>query len=192
MAEQIDVRRLLAAELHEHLDGLAAVLADCVEGGASVSYMAPFSHEDARAAFDGFAAEAEAGRRVILAAFADGDLVGTVQLILSVPPNQPHRGEIAKLLVHRAARRRGVAQLLMERAEAEALREGKTLLVLDTVTGDNGERLYERMGWTKVGVIPGYALYPDGRLCDTTVFFKWLGAMPPADAARRVVEQTSG
>jgi GNAT superfamily N-acetyltransferase len=97
-----------------------------------------------------------------------------VQVILAVPPNQPHRGEIAKLLVHRSARGRGIAQRLMERAEAEARTEGKTLLVLDTVTGDGAERLYERLDWTKVGVIPGYALYPDGRPCDATVFWKSL------------------
>jgi GNAT superfamily N-acetyltransferase len=160
--------------VHDQLDGLARVLADCVAGGASVSYLAPFSHDDARAAFAGFAAEVEQGRRLLLAAFADGELVGTVQVILALPPNQPHRGEIAKLLVHRSARRRGIAQRLMERAETEARAEGKTLLVLDTVTGDDAERLYERLGWNRVGVIPGYALYPDRRPCDTTVFWKAL------------------
>jgi GNAT superfamily N-acetyltransferase len=173
-SDQIEIRRLDATEVHAQLDGLAAVLADCVAGGASVSYMAPFSHEHARGAFEGFAAEVEQGRRLLLAAFADGDVVGTVQVILALPPNQPHRAEIAKLLVHRSARRRGTAELLMERAETEARAEGKTLLVLDTVTGDSAERLYERLGWTKVGVIPGYALYPDGRPCDTTVFWKSL------------------
>ena len=170
----IEIRRLDAAEAHAQLDDLAAVLADCVAGGASVSYMAPFSHEDARVAFEAVAVDVEQGRRLLLAAFAEGDLVGTVQVILALPPNQPHRGEIAKLLVHRSARKRGVAQLLMERSEAEARAEGKTLLVLDTVTSDDGERLYERLGWTRVGVIPGYALYPDGRPCDTTVFWKSL------------------
>lgn len=171
-AEQIVVRRLSGAELRAQLDELAAVLADCVAGGASVSYMDSFSHEQARKAFEGFAAEVDQDRRVLLAAY-DGDrLVGTVQVILAVPPNQPHRGEIAKLLVHRLARRRGVAQLLMERAEIEARSEGKTLLNLDTVTGDDAERLYTRLGWQRVGVIPGYALYPDGRPCDTTIFFK--------------------
>lgn len=171
---RIEVRRLDPPELPAHLDGLAAVLADCVAGGASVSYMAPFSHEDARAAFEGMAAEVEQGRRLLLAAF-DGDrIVGTVQVILASPPNQPHRGEIAKLLVHREARLRGIAKLLMELAESEAHAAGKTLLVLDTVTGDPAERLYERIGWTKVGVIPNYALYPDGRFCDTTVFWKAL------------------
>ena len=173
-AAELEIRRLASADVHEQLDALASVLEDCVAGGASVSYLAPFSHEDARSVFEAFAAEVEQGRRLLLAAFADGDVVGTVQVILALPPNQPHRAEIAKLLVHRSARRRGVAQLLMERAEAEARAEGKTLLVLDTVTGDAAERLYERLGWTRVGVIPGYALYPDGRPCDTTVFWKSL------------------
>jgi GNAT superfamily N-acetyltransferase len=173
-SDRIEIRRLDGADAHAHLDGLAAVLSDCVAGGASVSYMAPFSHEQARAAFEAVAADVEAGRRLLLAAFADGNLVGTVQVVLALPPNQPHRGEIAKLLVHRSARRRGIAQLLMEHAEAEARAEGKTLLVLDTVTGDDAERLYLRLGWTRVGVIPGYALYPDGRPCDTTLFWKAL------------------
>jgi ribosomal protein S18 acetylase RimI-like enzyme len=172
VSEPVEVRRLGVAEARAHLDGLAAVLHDCVEGGASVSYMAPFTQADAREAFAGFATEAERGRRLILAAFADGEVVGTVQVVLATPPNQPHRGEIAKLLVHRSARRRGVATQLMESAEAEARAEGRTLLVLDTVTGDAAEGLYERLGWTRVGVIPGYALYPDGRPCDTTVFWK--------------------
>jgi GNAT superfamily N-acetyltransferase len=174
VARRIEIRRLAAADVHEQLDALAAVLHDCVAGGASVSYMAPFSHEQARSAFEGFASEVEQGRRLLLAAFADGDLVGTVQVILALPPNQPHRGEIAKLLVHRSARGRGIARLLMERAEAEARAEGKTLLVLDAVTGGDAARLYDRLGWTTVGVIPGYALYPDGRPCDTTYFWKSL------------------
>jgi GNAT superfamily N-acetyltransferase len=170
--EQIVVRRLDVSEVHSQLDALAAVLHDCVAGGASVSYMAPFSQEEARSAFAGFAADAERGGRLIVGAFVDGGLVGTVQVILSVPPNQPHRAEIAKLLVHRSARRRGIAELLMERAEEEARAEGKTLLVLDAVTEGDAARLYARLGWTTVGVIPGYALYPDGRPCDTTVFWK--------------------
>ena len=168
----IEIRRLEGAELHAQLDALAGVLADCVAGGASVSFMAPFPHTEARAVFDAWAAEADQGRRLVLAAFADGELVGTVQVILALPPNQPHRGEIAKLLVHRSARRRGIAQLLMEQAEAEARTEGKSLLVLDAVTDGDAARLYARMGWTTVGVIPGYALYPDGRPCDTTYFYK--------------------
>ena len=172
----IDVRRLNAAGARAAIDGLAAVLADCVEGGASVSYLAPFTLDDARAAFEAVVADVEQGRRILLAAFDDKEVVGTVQVGCATPPNQPHRGDIAKLLVRRSARRHGIAAKLMEAAEHEALAEGKTLLVLDTVTGDDAERLYERLCWTRVGVIPNYALYPDGRPCDTTVFYKQLGA----------------
>ena len=170
--EEIEIRRLAPAEVREQLDALAGVLHDCVAGGASVSYMAPFSHEEARAAFEAWASEVEQGGRLIVAAFDNDDLVGSVQVILALPPNQPHRGEIAKLLVHRSARRRGIAERLMECAEAEARAEGKTLLVLDAVTEGDAARLYERMGWTKVGEIPNFALYPDGRPCATTYFYK--------------------
>lgn len=173
-AQAIEIRRLDPVATRGELDGLAAVLVDCVAGGASVRYLAPFTHEDGRAAFEAVADDVEAGRRLLLAAYADGRVVGTVQVALAMQPNSPHRAEIAQLLVHRSARRRGVAQRLMEHAEAEARAEGKTLLVLDTVTGDDAERLYDRMGWTRVGVIPNYALYPDGRPCDTTVFWKAL------------------
>ncbi len=172
MNDRIEIRRLTGDDLRTHLDALGAVLADCVAGGASVSYMAPFSHDDARAAFAGMADEATRGNRLILGAFDDGRLCGTVQVVLAVPPNQPHRAEIAKLLVSRAARKRGIARGLMEAAEAEARAEGKTLLVLDAVTGGDAARLYSRLGWTTVGVIPNYALFPDGRPCDTTVFWK--------------------
>lgn len=172
--DQIEIRRLAPAELPAHLDALADVLADCVAGGASVGFMAPFPNAEARAVVEGMAAEVEKGNRLLLAAFAGDRLVGTVQVILALPPNQPHRGEITKLLVHRSARKRGVAERLMARADAEARAEGKTLLVLDAVTGGDAERLYARLGWTKVGVIPDFALYPDGRFCDTTYFFKSL------------------
>lgn len=172
--DRLEIRRLAGAELAAQLDALARVLADCVAGGASVGYLAPFSPEDARAEFERWADEATQGRRVILAAFSDGELVGTAQLILGLPANQPHRGDVARVLVHRSARRRGIAQLLMERIELEALAEGRTLLVLDAVSDGDAARLYARLGWTAVGVIPGYALYPDGRLCDTTVFWKAL------------------
>jgi len=175
--DAIEIRRLDPVEARAELDRLAAVLADCVRGGASVGFLAPFTHEDAVAAFEGFVAEAERGRRLILAAFDDGELVGTAQVILALPPNQPHRGEIAKVLVRRSARRRGVAWQLMERAEAEARAEGKTLLVLDAVTGGPAESLYEAMGWARGGVIPDFALYPDGRPCATTYFWKSLGGL---------------
>jgi GNAT superfamily N-acetyltransferase len=177
--EPVEIRRLDGHSARQQLDGLAGVLRDCVEGGSSVGYMAPFSAADAREAFAGFVEDVERGRRLILAAFDGGEVVGTVQVVLALPPNQPHRGEIAKLLVRRSARRRGIARLLMERAEAEAHAEGKTLLVLDTVTGDTAERLYEATGWRRVGVVPGFALYPDGRPCATTYFWKALGEPSP-------------
>jgi GNAT superfamily N-acetyltransferase len=168
----IEIRRLDATDLHAQLDALAAVLYDCVAGGASVGYMAPFSHAEAREAYEVWAAEAERGRCLVMGAFVNGYLVGTVQVVLALMPNQPHRGEIVKLLVHRSARKRGIARLLMEGAEAEARAEGKTLLVLDAVTGGDASRLYERMGWVTVGVVPDFALYPDGRFCDTTYYWK--------------------
>jgi GNAT superfamily N-acetyltransferase len=172
--DRLEIRRLAGEDLEARLDDLARVLADCVAGGASVGYMAPFSPEDARAEFERWADEAAQGRRVILAAFSGAELVGTAQLILGLPENQPHRADVARVLVHRSARRRGIAQLLMERAETEARAEGRTLLVLDAVSDGDAARLYARLGWTAVGMIPGYALYPDGRLCDTTVFWKAL------------------
>ena len=170
----IEVRRLNAAEARHSLDALGEVLADCVEGGASVSFMAPFPTSAAVAFFEKLLPEVERGDRILLAAFDGSQLVGTVQVVTATPPNQPHRGDIAKLLVTRSARGQGVAALLMQHAEEFARGAGKSLLVLDTVTGGDAERLYQRLGWTKVGVIPNYALFPDGRFCDTTVFWKAL------------------
>ena len=157
-----------------HIGALADVLVDCVEGGASVSFMAGFSKTEAGAFFEKALEGVARGERILLAAFDDSELVGTVQVITATPPNQPHRADIAKLLVRRSARGQGIATRLMEEAEAASLEAGKTLLVLDTVTGGQGERLYLRMGWTKAGVIPNYALFPDGRPCDTTIFWKEL------------------
>src|SRR5262249_52407050 len=125
--------------------------------------MAPFPKDAARAAFAAIEPELADGRPGVLAAFAGEELVGTVQLASAWPPNQPHRADVAKLLVRRSARNRGVGRMLMERVEVEARAEGKTLLVLDTVTGGDAERLYERLGWTRAGLIPHYALLPGGR-----------------------------
>jgi GNAT superfamily N-acetyltransferase len=143
-----------------------------VEAGASVGFMTPFSKLGAAAFFERLLPEIECGDRILLAAFVDSKLVGTVQVLTAMPPNQPHRGDIAKLLVLRSARGRGVATLLMQRAEECARASGKSLLVLDTATGGDAERLYDRLGWTRVGAIPKYALYPDGRWCDTRIFWK--------------------
>jgi GNAT superfamily N-acetyltransferase len=173
-SEQIEIRRLDDAEARAHLDELAAVLQDCVEGGASVGYMAPFTHEEARSVYETYADEVEQGRRIMLAAFSEGALVGTAQIVFAPHPNQPHRADVVRVLVRRSARRRGIAQRLMEHVEREAFAAGKTLLVLDAVTDGDAARLYARLGWVEVGVIPNYALYPDGRPCDTTYFWKAL------------------
>jgi GNAT superfamily N-acetyltransferase len=163
---------VLSAPTAADIDQLAEVLADCVAGGASVSFMPPFDGADGRAFFQKVAGEVQRSETVLLAARLDGRIVGTVQLGLAMPPNQPHRADIKKLLVRRQARRGGIGEALMSAAEQAARERGRTLLVLDTATGDNAERLYTRGGWVRVGVIPGYALYPDGRPCDTTVFWK--------------------
>ena len=158
------------------IDGLAAILEDCVAGGASVSFMAPFSRAQAAAFFRSAVAEVGRGETVLLAARdGEGRLVGTVQLGIAMPPNQPHRADVKKLLVHRAARRQGVGEALMRRLEQEARARGRTVLVLDTASGD-AERLYTREGWQRLGVIPDYALLPGGGFCDTVMFWKKLRA----------------
>lgn len=172
----IAVRRLGRADATAELDALAAVLHDCVANGASVSFMHPFTLDDARVYFESVLEEVDGGTRVLLAAYDGGELVGTVQVVHAWPPNQPHRADITKLLVHRRARGQGIGRVLMEAAEEAALGDGKTLLVLDTVTGSSADRLYRRLGWTEVGEIPEFALYPDGRPCATTVFYKRLGS----------------
>ena len=170
------IRRLTALE-DTQLRSLAQVLCDCVDGGASVSFMQPLSAERALAFWREVAGGVARGERVLLVAEdAAGAIVGTVQLVLAQPENQPHRADVAKMLVQRSARRQGVGAALMRAAEHEAVRAGKTLLVLDTVTGGAAERLYARLGWQRCGVIPGYALWPAGGLCATTVFFKSLAA----------------
>ena len=168
------VRRLHALD-DAQIDQLADVLIDCVEGGASVSFMHPLARERALAFWRQVADGVAQGQRALLVAEDAQGICGTVQLVLDQPENQPHRADLSKMLVHRRARRRGLAAALLRAAEATALECGKTLLVLDTVTGGDAERLYPRLGWQRVGVIPGYALMPDGAPCDTTVFWRRLG-----------------
>jgi GNAT superfamily N-acetyltransferase len=156
------------------IQGLSDVLIDCVEGGASVSFMLPMSRPKAEAFWRTVAASVARGERLVLVAEDDaGVIVGSVQVILAQPENQPHRGDLAKMLVHRRARRRGIGAALLAAAERSALSAGKTLLVLDTASGD-AERLYSRQGWQRCGQIPNYALWPDGTPCATTIFFKFL------------------
>ena len=172
-------RRLGADEAARCIEALAEVLLDCVEGGASVSFMWPLPHERALGFWRGVADGVARGERVLLVAEDPaGAIVGTAQLILSQPDNQPHRADVAKMLVHRRARRRALAQRLLADLEDEARREGKTVLVLDTVTGGDAERLYARGGWQRVGEIPNYALMPDGQPCATTYFHKQLAPVP--------------
>lgn len=153
---------------------LAGILSACVEDGASVGFMAPLPHGRAVAFWDRVGESVSRRERVVLVAEEAGRLVGTVQVVLSMPENQPHRAEIAKLLVHPQSRRRGVGEALMRVAESVARKAGKSLLVLDTATGGAAERLYDRLGWTRCGTIPGYALLPHGGRCATTLFFKEL------------------
>lgn len=168
----IEVRRLSAAEGRACLGALAEVLIDCVEGGASVSFMAPLSKHAAERFFESVLKDVESGGRILLAAFLGTELVGTVQLITATPPNQPHRADVAKLLVLRSVRGQGIGALLMKHVEEESRLARKRLLVLDTATGEAAEKLYTRLGWTRVGVIPQYALFPNGAWCDTTIFYK--------------------
>ena len=175
MTEDIKVRRIGANEAGACVEALADVLIDCVEGGASVSFMLPLPREKAVAFWRGVADGVARNERVLLVAEDhEGQIVGTVQMIMSLPDNQPHRGDIAKMLVHRKARRRGIAQRLMAAIDDTARKEGQTVLVLDTVTGGDAERLYERADWQRVGVVPKYALMPNGKFCGTTIFYKHL------------------
>ena len=167
------LRRLHALD-DAQIDELAGVLIDCVEGGATVSFMHPLPHDRAAAFWRRVGQDVAAGERALLVAKDARGLCGTVQLVLDQPENQPHRADLSKLLVHRRARRQGLGEALMRAAEATARECGKTLLVLDTASGE-AERLYERLGWERVGVIPGYALLPHGGLCGTTVYYRNLG-----------------
>ena len=167
------IRRLHTVSEGE-LAGLVDVLLDCVAGGASVGFMETLGREGAEAFWRRVGASVEAGERALLVAEDELGIVGTVQLHLATPDNQPHRADLAKMLVHRRARRRGLGAALVHAAEQTALEHGRTLLVLDTVTGSDAERLYARLGWIPIGSIPGYALMPDGAPCATTVFYKEL------------------
>ncbi len=168
------IAELDEGKARDHLDGLACVLHDCVQGGASVSFMWPFPMAEARTFWNGVADALAAKRLKLYAAFENGTPVGTVQLWLDTPCNQRHRGDVRKLLVHRRARRNGLARALMMHMEEDARRQALTLLTLDTVTDSPAERLYRSLGFSCVGVIPRYALWPDGRFCDTSVFYKAL------------------
>ena len=166
----------LDASAAEHAERpLADILIACVAAGASVSFLPPLSTDAAQGFWRRSLADIALGNKAIWVAWADGELVGTVTLDLAMPPNQPHRAEVAKLLVHPEARRRGVAQALMAALEAEAAQRGRRLLTLDTRADDAGEALYRRLGWQEAGRIPGFALNADGSASATIFFFKQIG-----------------
>lgn len=171
----INIRLLDRQETLDALPDLCEVLSDCVNGGASIGFMLPFGPDDA-CSFWQDVAEA-VGRGTTLHAVAErvGKVVGTVQVGLATKPNQPHRGDVMKLLIHRTARGLGLSRQLMAHVEAEAAGLGRTLLVLDTATGSEAEAIYPRFGWQRAGGIPDFALFPDGRYCDTTFFYKRIG-----------------
>jgi len=171
IVETWTIRRLHAVD-DAHIDALADVLIDCVEGDASVSFMHPLTRDRAVAFWRRVANAVAAGERALLVAEDGQGLCGTVQLIFELPENQPHRADLAKMLVHRRARRHGLGAALMRAAEDTARRCGKTLLVLDAVTGGDAARLYERLGWVRVGDIPRYALMPRGGFCSTTFYYR--------------------
>ena len=171
MTSTWSIRRLDVVDAAQ-IDGLAEVLLDCVEGGASVSFMHPLTRDRAVAFWRRVADGVAAGQRAVLVAEDARGLCGTVQLIFDLPENQPHRADLAKMLVHRRVRRQGLGAALMQAAEQAARECGKTLLVLDAVTDGDAARLYARLGWTRVGDIPQYALMPRGGFCSTTVFYR--------------------
>ena len=159
------------------LDQLCDVLIDCVDGGASISFMLPMTREKAERFWRDVVEGVANNERVLLVAQSEqGDIVGSVQVVLAQPENQPHRADISKMIVHRTARKQGIAAALMVAAEAHALREGKTVLVLDTAS-DAEDRVYRKLGWLECGVIPDFALLPGGGLCATTYFYKRLAAV---------------
>ena len=170
------VKRLPALS-DSQIRSLSDLLIDCVDGGASVGFMHPLPQARAQAYWRGIAAAMLEGGRALLAAKDADGIAGAVQLILDQPENQPHRADLSKMLVHRRARRRGLGAALLLAAENLARDCGKSLLVLDTASAD-AERLYTRLGWQRCGVIPGYALWPRGGLCDTTYFYRTLTPHP--------------
>jgi len=167
--------RRLATIGDAEIAALSEILIDCVAGGASVSFMHPLPRTKADDFWRKVAGGAGRNERIVLVAEDDDGIVGTVQVVLDQPDNQPHRGDVSKLLVHRRGRRRGIGAALMRAAEEAAAAAGKTLLVLDTASPGEAEHLYARLGWQLVGRIPDYALWPDGGLVATAVFYKRVG-----------------
>jgi GNAT superfamily N-acetyltransferase len=178
MNTEVLVHEMDAAAGRDEIGALCALLIDCVEGGASVGFVLPMGEAKARAFWNATLEAVQAGEQHLLVARVAGAIAGTVLVQPALKENQPHRADIAKLLVQRRARRHGLGARLMAAAEAKALQLGRTVLVLDTATPE-AERLYRRAGWRECGSIPDYALMPDGRFCATTYFYKQLTSRAP-------------
>ena len=170
----IEILRLDGPTFDAAIPDLAVILADAVAGGASVGFLAPFTPDDAAGWWQGIERDVVAGRIVVIVARIARRIVATAQLRLAQYPNQRHRADVAKVLVHRSARRQGIATALMREIEQIARAEGRTLLVLDTTTGSEAESLYQHLGWTRATEIPDYAALPSGELRPTTIFYRIL------------------
>jgi GNAT superfamily N-acetyltransferase len=167
------IQQITQAIPERSIHELSETLIQAVAAGGSISFMHPVSTETADSFWRGISAGVVRGERALLVAVDEADrIVGTVQVVLSQPENQPHRADVAKLMVHPRARRQGIAEALVREIEDVAKAGGKTVLTLDTETGATAERLYKRLGWTVSGTIPDYALLPHGGLCSTTIFYK--------------------
>jgi GNAT superfamily N-acetyltransferase len=168
----LDLRRLDRAAFEAAIPDLAAILSDAVAGGASVGFLLPFSSDDAAAWWRSLNGDVDRGSVIVIEARLDQRVVGTAQLRLAQLPNARHRAEVAKVLVHRSARRRGIATALMREIERLAVADGRTLLVLDTIADSEAEPLYTKLGWTRAAEIPRYAGMPDGELRPTVIFYR--------------------
>jgi GNAT superfamily N-acetyltransferase len=165
----------------ETVSALAELLGETVAAGGSVSFMHPLEHDVAAAFWTNSLRAAEAGERIVLGALDAGELVATVTLLLDCPPNQPHRGEIAKMMTRLDHRGRGIARALMVEAERVAVQRGRTLLTLDTAEDEGAGPFYEKLGFVRAGVIPDYAYKPHGGLCGTIIYWKRIGTPPRRD-----------
>lgn len=168
----IEIRILDGEEAHRYINQLAEILHDAVTKGASVGFMNPYSMAEAIGFYAGIAESVSAGDAILFVAIENGRAVGTCQIWPLKKPNQPHRAELAKMLVHTAHRKKGIGKLLLDAVDAEMIKRGLKLITLDTAS-DDAERLYERCGYQRAGVIPKFALYPDGDYCDTVYYYKW-------------------
>jgi acetyltransferase len=178
-----DIELLTSARARQKLDDLVELLRDAVDSGASVGFLPPLSREAALAYWLAIFADIEQGHRLLLGALNGERLVGSVQLELAAKPNALHRAEVQRLLVHSATRRQGIGERLMRHLEALAAERGRSLLVLDTRYGDPSELLYQKLGYTRAGLIPEYARNADGTLATTALYYRQLQLRPPASEA---------